>query len=282
MDLKTNPPAGGRTVEQLRNHYEVEKALAKKLKKATREERKVIYETMYDELFSKVPDHPRLMRREDQVATQAVNQSKLKLIKNFLNQSTVFMEFAPGDCKFSKEVCKYVNRVYAVDISDQSGEDNNPPENFELIIYDGYKLPVQENSIDIVFSDQLIEHFHPEDTELHFQTIRRVLKPKAAYIFRTPHRFTGPHDISGYFSDEPEGFHLKEWTYREIAQMLKNLNYSSWHGYWFAEGKGIRVRLPFIYFIIAEFFLERLPKALRKKLSRYFFTTSGIAMAAIK
>jgi SAM-dependent methyltransferase len=282
MKLKSNLPTGGRTIEQLRNHYEVEKVLAAKLKQATREERKVIYETMYDELFSKVPDHPRLMRREDEVASQAANQSKLKLVQNFIDKSIIFMEFAPGDCKFSKEVSKYVARVYGVDISDQSGQVNNKPENFELIIYDGYNLDIPENSVDVVFSDQLIEHFHPEDTELHFKIVRRVLKPKGMYVFRTPHSFTGPHDVSGYFSDEPEGFHLKEWTYREIGQMLKNLNYSSWNGYWFAEGKGILFRLPFMYFTIAESFLELLPRALKKRLSRYLFTSSGITIAAIK
>lgn len=282
MQLKSDLPTGGRTLEQLRNHYEVEKVLATKLKQATREERKVIYQTMYDELFRKVPDHPRLMRRDDEIASQIANHSKLKLAKPFIDQSTIFMEFAPGDCKFSEEVSHHVHHVYGVDISDQSGKLGNVPENFELIIYDGYNLKLPENSVDVVFSDQLIEHFHPEDTELHFKIVKKVLKPTAIYIFRTPHRFTGPHDISGYFSDEPEGFHLKEWTYREIGQMLKTLNYSSWRGYWFAEGKGILIRLPFFYFTVAEFFLDLLPKPLKKKLARYLFTSSGITMVAVK
>jgi hypothetical protein len=55
--------APDRSYEQVLNHYLVEKAIADKLKEANREERKLIYETMYDELFEKVPDHPRLKRR---------------------------------------------------------------------------------------------------------------------------------------------------------------------------------------------------------------------------
>lgn len=62
MKLK-HPPPPGRTEEQLRNHYLVEKSIAERLKRANREERKRIYREMYDELFRKVPDHPRLTRR---------------------------------------------------------------------------------------------------------------------------------------------------------------------------------------------------------------------------
>ena len=51
----------GRTLKQIQNHYIVEKALAQKLKQSTRGERTKLYSIMYDELFSKVPDHPRLV-----------------------------------------------------------------------------------------------------------------------------------------------------------------------------------------------------------------------------
>jgi len=36
-----------RTIEQLRNHFEVEKEIATKLKNASKEKRKQIYRTMY-------------------------------------------------------------------------------------------------------------------------------------------------------------------------------------------------------------------------------------------
>ena len=79
-----------------------------------------------------------------------------------------------------------------------------------------FLVTIDEESLDIVFSDQLIEHFHPEETELHFRLVNRILKKGGKYIFRTPHALTGPHDISKYFCDEPEGFHLKEWTFSEL------------------------------------------------------------------
>ena len=94
------------------------------------------------------------------------------------------------------------------------------PRNFELIVYDGYELPIPDNTIDVVFSDQLIEHFHPDDTLFHFRLVRRILKPGGVYVFRTPHGFSGPHDISQYFCHSAKGFHLKEWTYVELSRLL--------------------------------------------------------------
>jgi len=278
MKLKKKLPKD-RTFEQIRNHYEVEKAIATRLKKATREERRIIYRMMYDELFRQVPDHPRLKQREEPRLTAIANQNKLRLIERFINKSTVFVEFGPGDCRFAMSLCNRVRRVYGVDISDQRGQFGNVPDNFDLIIYDGYNLPMEGNSTDVVFSDQLIEHLHPEDTEFHFQQVRNILRPQGVYVFRTPHRFSGPHDVSRYFSDEPEGFHLKEWTFGQIAEILRQLKYSSWSGYKYTKRK--LVKKPFVYFIIIEYVLGILPKRLRKIFSRRLFSRY-ITMVAIR
>ena len=39
-------------------------------------------------------------------------------------------------------------------------------------------------------------------------------------------RYSGPHDISRHFSDTPQGFHLKEWNYREMFATLKAAGFS--------------------------------------------------------
>lgn len=260
------PLSSNRTFEQVKNHYLVEKAIADRLKRANREERKQIYATMYDELFSKVPDHPRLTIREDKQLTLSASRGKLAILSPYIDQSTIFAEFGPGDCKFAMEVAKYVKFVYGIDISDQRNPDDRVPENFQLIVYDGYSLDgIQENSIDIIFSDYLIEHLHPEDTKDHFILAHRLLKDSGKYVFRTPSAFTGPTDVSQYFSDEPEGFHLKEWTYTELRQMLTRTGYSKLISYW--TGKGITFRMPFLYFDISEKVLGLLPKTYTRLVS---------------
>ena len=53
-----------RSPDRIRHHYEVERELAARLRASNREERTVLFQTLYDELFRRVPDHPRLTRRE--------------------------------------------------------------------------------------------------------------------------------------------------------------------------------------------------------------------------
>jgi SAM-dependent methyltransferase len=268
MEIK-KPIPPSRNVEQVYKQYLVEKEIAEKLKAASREERKRIYATMYDELFAKVPDHPRLTRRTSEERTRRVNVDKLSLVERFLRDTDVFLEFAPGDCRFSFAVAKRVKRVIAVDVSDQRNPEDPIPENFELIVYDGYDLSaVESDSVDIVFSDQLIEHFHPEDTRLHFELILRILKPGGKYVFRTPSAVTGPHDISAYFSDKPEGLHLKEWTYGEILEMVRDVGYSKLYAYW--HKRRISVRLPLFCHLGCEKVLRLFPKRIARRLARIF------------
>lgn len=273
MKLK-RPAPNGRSYEQLKNHYLVEKEIAQRLKSADFNGRKKIYAEMYDELFKKVPDHPRLKRRKSESLTERANNSKFSFIRGHLDRSFIFAEFASGDCKFAIEMCKHVRFVYAIDISDQKNPDEKTPDNFKLIVYDGYNIELDDNNLDLIFSDQLLEHLHPDDTELHFKLTKRLLKRGGAYIFRTPHKFTGPHDISKYFSDTPEGFHLKEWTYHELFNLLKKMNYSRVSGYW--GGRDTLLRLPSAYFTIMEGLLGRLPTPFRCKLSQFFLPTIKI------
>ena len=264
--LRPLPP--NRSYDQIKNHYLLEKSIAEKIKSSTREERTKILSTMYDEIFSKVPDHPRLTKRQsDKVSARSIKK-KLILVSKYLNSSVQFAEFGPGDCRFAFEIANRVKVAYGVDISDQRNPDDSVPENFKLIIYDGFHLEeIEPNSINIIFSDQLIEHIHEDDTKLHLELVHSILKKGGKYIFRTPHNFTGPHDISMFFSYEPEGFHLKEWTYTEMNQILMDIGYAKFNTYW--NARGVKVRLPKVYFSVGELVLSKFPKKTMRKFSRY-------------
>ena len=261
MELKLKrslPP--DRSYEQIKNHFLVEKAIAARLMLSTRTERALLYKTMYDELFSLVPDHPRLTRQSNEDLQTRINKKKYLYVKRFINSSTKLVEFAPGDCSFSMELAHQVKFVYGVDISNQmQAQAQVIPDNFKLIIYDGYNLQgINNDSIDLIFSDQLIEHFHPEDTKLHFELAYRLLKTGGKYVFHTPHYLTGPSDVSSYFSDEPVCFHLKEWTFSELKTLLKEVGFSNVLAYW--KIKGSIVRVPYIYFELCEKILGQFPK----------------------
>lgn len=265
MELK-HPLPPGRTYEQILNHYRVEKEIAARLMSASREERKKIYAGMYDELFAKVPDHSRLARRQNEAETRRANRGKFALIRRFVDPSTAFAEFAPGDCRFVMDVAPRVKRAIGIDISDQRNPSDPVPPNFKLIIYDGYNLDkVHDGSIDVLFSDQLVEHFHPEDTPLHFQIASRILKKGGCYIFRTPHIFAGPHDISKYFSDMPQGFHLKEWTYAELRPVLRQAGFTRIYSQITVKRRVFPI--PFVYFTTCEKILGHFSHAKIRKLA---------------
>jgi SAM-dependent methyltransferase len=277
MKLKKKLPPN-RSYEQVQNHYLVERALAAKLKESTREERQALFSTMYDELFEKVPDHPRLTIRDSEERVRKSNRSKKAALNRFVDRSTTLLEFAPGSCEFAVEMAKCLEKVYGVDISDQRGATVDRPENFELLIYDGYQLDLHNESVDVVFSDQLIEHLHPDDTPRHFELVKQVLKPGGRYVFRTPHAHNGPHDVSMYFSDEPEGFHLKEWTYSQLVDLLRAQGYTTIECYW--EARGVMFRLPIIYFRVVEKLMHLMPVRIRRRLSKYLLPK--ILAAAVK
>lgn len=268
--LRKPPPA--RSHEQLLNHYRIEKSLADSLRRADREERKAIYGSMYEELFRRVPDHPNLTESADPEAVRRRNAVKLALVRDWIDASSVFVEFGPGDCSFALEVAAHVKSVRAVDIADHCSHEGPRPPNFELIVYDGYRLDgIAKGSVDLVFSDQFIEHLHPEDARLHFELAFDLLKPGGRYLFNTPHAYNGPHDISWFFSRRPEGFHLKEWDYTELCSLLRDLGFSRVRPLWW--GRGLRMKLPFAYFAGSEQVLARVPWKLKTALARVMLPT---------
>ncbi len=267
-----------RTAAQLRNHYEVERELAQRLLNSNRDERKLLFSSLYDELFERVPDHPRLTRRDTPERSEAAVEARLRILEPHLSRGMHFLEFAAGDCRLAHEVCRLVDRVTAVDISDQRAIIDKSPENFNLELYDGYALDVRDSSVDVVFSYQFLEHLHPEDIEVHFDNVVRILKKGGMYIFDTPHRFSGPHDISGNFGSSLDCLHFQEWTYREMFGLLRRHGFACCYAY--AGGKVRRSKLTNLLKIFAENFVGVLPSPLRKLCSARLF--QGVTAMAIK
>lgn len=266
-----------RSRESLRHHFEVERELASRLRVAPKSERPQLYSVLYEELFRRVPDHPRLVRRDTPEQSAKAVQARMSLLDDLLKPDKVFLEIAPGDCRLCCAVAARVAKAIGVDISDQSAGEARP-DNFQLVVYDGVDLNLPECSADIVFSYQFLEHIHPEDVPDHFAMMQRVLKPGGCYVFDTPHAFSGPHDVSRHFSAEPEGFHLKEWTYRELRAVALKAG--------FASALPWRKKLAFLgslagcLTLALEGMLGLLPRSLRWRLSQRLF--AAVTMRCVK
>jgi SAM-dependent methyltransferase len=260
--LKKNEP---RTLEQIREHYEIEKELADKLRHASKQERRHLYSSLYNELYQRVPLHPQLTLKLSYKETIQAIRSPLKLLKRFLNIETRFLEIGPGDCALSFEVAKIVKQVYAVDVSDEITKTSTTPENFQLILSDGCSIPVLPNSVNVAYSNNLMEHLHPDDAFEQLRNIYDALVPCGVYICITPNRLTGPHDVSQYFDEIATGFHLREYTISELSTLLTEVGFSKVSAY--IGAKGYYIKSSVNPLVLCERVLNMLPDTAREAIA---------------
>jgi len=276
------PKKENRTVELLREHYKIEKELASRLRNASRDERRYLYSALYNELFRRVPHHPQLTcKKESELQLVAVSR-QMKLLKSFLNSESVFIEVGPGDCSLSIEVAKHARKVYAIDVSEEITKGETFPQNFELIISDGCSIPIPENTANIAYSKDLMEHLHPDDAIAQLQNIYKALTCGGKYICITPNRLSGPHDISKYFNNVATGFHLKEYTATELSKLFYKIGFSKISAY--IGGKGIYMKFPLLPIKMCEKLLNVLPLSFRRRIAKLlpFEALLGIIIVGTK
>jgi SAM-dependent methyltransferase len=232
-----------RSMEQLRQDYEIEKELATKLRNASREERRFLYSSVYDEYYERVSQAPQLIRKSSPALTAIAVSKQMSFLNRFLDTETTFVEVGAGDCALSIEVSKHVKQVFAVDVSASISEGFALPHNCEHIISDGSSIPVPKNSVSVVYSNQVMEHIHPDDAFEQLKSIYNSLIVGGHYICVTPNRLSGPHDISKYFDVVATGFHLKEYSVLELVKLFKEVGFSC-DSYIGTKGYYIRVPIP--------------------------------------
>lgn len=217
------PPSETRNLDELRCHYELEKGLAAQLKQASREARRQLYAQLYDELYRQVPH----LAQHSRDTIPGYLAFQLRALKRYLTPDTVFLELGAGNLALSFAVAAQTKRVYAVDVSDEFTRSlhRSPSHNMRLVLSDGTSIPVPAQTVTLAYSNQLMEHLHPDDAQDQLRNIFAALAPGGRYVCFTPHRSNGPHDISRYFDDVATGFHLKEYTNRELANLFRSVGF---------------------------------------------------------
>jgi SAM-dependent methyltransferase len=270
-----------RSEERLHCHYEIEKDLGDRLRAAAKPDRARLYQTVYDELFRRVPDHPQVTA-PNRISHETKIASQVRLIEPFLNRDSVFLEIGGGDCALSFRVAPLIKAAYGLDITDQLVPSPAPP-NFQLVLSeDGSSIGLPANTVDVAFSFSVVEHIHPEDVIQHLAEVHRVLKPAGIYYCITANRLLGPHDISRYFDSVATGLHMKEYTVGELAKLYRNAGF---HKLWVERRwKSHRAKVPVPAMRVAEVMLGALPWAARNRLgrSRRFFWAMEVCLAGRK
>ncbi len=279
MVTRRGDAGDSRPRERIQSHYEIERALADKLRNAPPEERGQLYASLYEELFRRVPDHPQHAAREEDVAARAAMvQRHLALLWPYLAPHSVFLEVGAGDCRLAEEVARRVKHVYAVEISATIAAKAPRLPHFELVLSDGISIPVPDGSVDIAFSYQLMEHLHPDDATAQLVNIHRALPPGGRYLCLTPNQLTGPHDVTRHFTSVATGFHLREYTMVELVKLFREAGFRDVH---FLVSMRIGyLRTSPVLLTGLEFAFRLLPTGTRRAVARHvrpnLFTTSRI------
>jgi len=268
-----------RTDDRLAFHYNVERRLAQQLSRMNTAERLRGYSEIYSSLFASIPDHPQHLRKSNGGYNA---ESQAKTLRKLAPAGCVFVEIGAGDAHTSLAMCRHVGRAIALDVSDAVANDAAKPDHFAFVKIDGIHLPLETDSVDFVYSNQLMEHLHPDDAAAQLREIYRALTPAGAYYCVTPNALSGPHDVSKYFDDVPQGLHLKEYTYRELSALLKSVGF---------RRTRIVISKRFLHFTVPAAIgiaFEKLILALRGAsaprplLNRFLRGLLGIRMVAIK
>lgn len=253
-----------RTHEQVLEHYKIEKALAACLRTGTAEERRTLYGDLYDELYRRVPDHPQLTNKSKPGSASDTIDREWQFLRGYVSTDTTYLEVGPGDCRLTFEVAKHVRKAIGVDVSATITSSDRRPPNFQLVLTDGTSIPVPPGSVDVAFSNQLMEHLHPDDAREQLVNLVRALRPGGKYICITPNRLTGPHDISRGFDDVATGFHLREYTNTELIALFRECGFD--HIEIHSSIRGHSFRVPTGALLAFERWLIRQPAARRRAL----------------
>jgi SAM-dependent methyltransferase len=274
----TTPPAA--RAYSVREHYLIECELAQRLRDAPREARRRLYSDLYDELFRRVPNHPQLTIKVSPETSQARIKLQMDLLGRFVRPNTSFLEVGPGDCALCFHIARQVRFVHGVDVSDEVTKCARPPANFALSLSDGTSIPVAPGSVDLAYSNQLMEHLHPDDAMEQLQNIHAALAPNGRYVCITPSRLTGPHDVSKHFDRAPHGFHLKEYSTYEMSALFKRVGFRKLRAA--IGGKGAFWLVPVWLVTPFERALELLPVGLRQTIARHCNFLLGVRLVAMR
>lgn len=241
----------------------LEKELSDRLSHFSLEERRAGYREIYSRFFDAYPE---VAYNPGNDLTHKIDW-QLSFLKPFLDKDTNFLEVGAGNCLLSCRISKMVANVIAYEVADSIPHIENKPENLILKTYDGIDFSEDDNSIDIVYSNDVIEHIHIDDTIHHLKQYYRILKGEGKVIIVTPSALTGPHDISRDYRKNPEGFHMKEYTYSDLRNLLKVVGFTKCKGYWGSKKSGY-FPLNITFLILLEKLYRLLPSNIRYMLRK--------------
>lgn len=268
-----------RSDARLRAHYELERELAGRLLNASRDDRSRVYGEVYGELFARLADHPQHTAARHDGSDRI--EEEARRVAPWLGRAKTFLEIGCGDAALAFRVAPHVRTSFGLDVTEALVPQQRP-QNFRFLRTEGVKAPLATASVDVAYSNQLMEHLHPDDAAAQLREIARVLVPGGVYYCSTPSRASGPHDISRYFDYEARGFHLKEYDYGQLRALFRSAGFRK-VDVLLGPAAGAR-RVPYLAARGFEAAVLSLPKRLRARLTcnRYVAHLLGIQILGVR
>lgn len=146
----------------------------------------------------------------------------------------------PGHISLAISLCKSVGGVYVISDGDETVESNlrflkSKGIRCMKLDIEHHKLPFPDNYFDLVIFTEVIEHLtvHPK---FCLDEIKRVLKKNGRIILSTPNvadfsniysliRGRNITEIENYYRTKPYAGHRREYTIKEIKELLKQTGF---------------------------------------------------------
>jgi SAM-dependent methyltransferase len=267
--------------DHTRDQCVFETMIAARLRGANRSERLTLYGEVYDEYGRAFPEVV-------SDSSDANVRYELAFTRRFMPPDAIVAEVGPGRCEFAIALAAHCKVIYGVDVADLPLTVSRPP-NFRHVLTNGVQIPLPDDSIDLVISNQLMEHLHPDDAADQLHEILRIMKAGGSYICVTPNRLHGPHDSSARFDDLPcpvadgtfvaNGLHLKEYTNSELSQLFLAAGFR--RARHFTGARGVYIEVPSGMMFFSERCARHIPLRLRKR-SRLLRAMVGVRLVADK
>lgn len=267
--LADDAPVTARTVADF---YYIERNLAERIRQSTPANRAQVAEAAYDTYY-------RNLRRLEPWQVERLPEVDFGIYLKIFPPGARVYEIGSGGGELAEFLTRHGRPCVATEIASTRGE-HRREEGSGVAWHgsDGIHIARYEppQSYDYALSVQLLEHLHPDDIAEHLANVREILRPGGSYVFATPHRFSGPRDISGVFGlPRSDCFHLKEYTYGEFDVLLAEAGFARREAIYVAP-QALRKIVPLQFrsraygkaLIGTERLLERMPDAWRRRAVR--------------
>jgi len=202
--------------EEVRQRYTMERQLAAQIRSALPSEREAAVASAYAAYFRRFP----FVRAEDHL-DMGTTPGKLAFLRCLLRDSTRILEIGCGYGGTLRALAGEREGCVGLDVAGALISKAREQGKVAFVAGSAVRFDAGEASFDAAFSIDLVEHLHPDDLPAHLASVRRALRPGGCYTVMTPHRATGPHDVSRYFERAAAGLHLREYSYAELGRLAK-------------------------------------------------------------